>query len=93
MSLNDEQRLSTDLPLEDVTIARPQPWIVHMLEVNTMNFCAFAACDDVLSGGSVAGEAPAHGILLAVPNTLISEAVCLILVAYLQYTSSVVRIC
>ncbi|CAK7209826.1 Astra associated protein 1 Asa1 [Sporothrix curviconia] len=53
----DEARLSTVLPLDDEsaassrptsakasgeTASRPQPWMVHVLEVNTMNFCAFA---------------------------------------------------
>ncbi|CAK7563581.1 MAG: Astra associated protein 1 Asa1 [Sporothrix epigloea] len=50
----DEARMSTALPLDDEssgsvsaklpesTASRPQPWMVHVLEVNTMNFCAFA---------------------------------------------------
>ncbi|CAK7270359.1 Astra associated protein 1 Asa1 [Sporothrix epigloea] len=50
----DEARMSTTLPLDDElsgsvstkisesTALRPQPWMVQVLEVNTMNFCAFA---------------------------------------------------
>ena len=66
----DEKRLSTALPVEDVP-ERPQPWMLHMLEVNTMNFCAFAACPV----NAVESFEQASETLIAVPNTLESEAV------------------
>jgi hypothetical protein len=51
-----------------------------MLEVNTMNFCPFGACrasQDPSSGSSdnIADLPDATEILIAVPNTLASEAV------------------
>lgn len=66
----DQERLSTALPVE-VVPERPQPWMLHMLQVNTMNFCAFACCPEK------AGETfdQSQEILIAVPNTLESEAV------------------
>jgi hypothetical protein len=71
----DEERMSTALPLDDVSEApRPVPWMVHLLEVNTMNFCSFAAC----AGGDNPDKTrfdEAEEILMAVPNTLASEAV------------------
>jgi hypothetical protein len=75
---DDEDKLSRVPPIELSDADPPQPWIVHMLEVNTMNFCAFAACPS-------SSSAQYHGcslrdtseILVAVPNTLASEAVCL----------------
>lgn len=70
----DEERLSTALPLEDVPVPRPQPWVLHLLPVNTMNFCSFAACS------KEAVKAPfdlgsLSDIFVAVPHTLASEAV------------------
>lgn len=72
----DEERLSVSLPLEDTPTPRPQPWILHLLEVNTMNFCSFAAClSDPKQGSSVEASSSAEEVILAVPNTLASEAV------------------
>ncbi|KAI1845868.1 hypothetical protein JX265_011237 [Neoarthrinium moseri] len=65
---DDESRLSTVLPLDPSPGPRPQPWIVHILEVNTMNFCAFGSCAAGSNGSS-------DEILIAVPNTLASESV------------------
>lgn len=69
--MDDEVNLSTTLPLEEVAVPRPQPWVLHLLEVNTMNFCSFAACAlDKSTSFDKAAE-----IMVAVPNTLASEAV------------------
>ncbi|GAB1318630.1 Astra associated protein 1 Asa1 [Madurella fahalii] len=71
LGADDESRLSTSLPLDPSPEPRPQPWILHMLEVNTMNFCSFTYCP-------VSPELPASAsseILVAVPNTLASEAI------------------
>lgn len=80
----DEERLSVSLPLEDVSMPRPQPWIVHLLEVNTMNFCSFAACPGSSSSSSSVDKSnpaseikSASELFIAVPNTLASEAVSL----------------
>ncbi|KAG8417928.1 Astra associated protein 1 Asa1 [Metarhizium acridum] len=70
----DESGLSTVLPLDGVDVERRRPWLVHLLEVNTMNFCSFAACPLKDSQYSpFLGTCPE--ILVAVPNTLASESV------------------
>ncbi|KAF4982064.1 hypothetical protein FZEAL_2251 [Fusarium zealandicum] len=66
----DEEHLSTALPVEDVPTPRAQPWMLHLLEVNTLNFCAFAACSSTPGPFGAASE-----ILIAVPNTLASDAI------------------
>ncbi|KAH7173537.1 WD40-repeat-containing domain protein [Fusarium flagelliforme] len=66
----DEDHLSTALPVEDVPTPRAQPWVLHLLEVNTLNFCAFAICSSVPGPVDTASE-----VLIAVPNTLNSDAV------------------
>ncbi|KAF7526216.1 hypothetical protein G7054_g10841 [Neopestalotiopsis clavispora] len=68
LSENDESRLSTTLPLDPLPDERPQPWILHILEVNTMNFCSFGHCP-------ANSEGDVDEILIAVPNTLASESV------------------
>ncbi|KAF7554908.1 hypothetical protein G7046_g6692 [Stylonectria norvegica] len=67
---DDEENLSSTLPVEDVATPRAKPWILHLLEVNTMNFCSFAAC---ASNPGLLDDTPE--ILIAVPNTLASEAI------------------
>ncbi|KAM0246365.1 hypothetical protein ACHAQJ_010259 [Trichoderma viride] len=71
----DEERLSVSLPLEDTPTPRPQPWVVHLLEVNTMNFCSFAACLSDPEQVSIEAGSPTAEVILAVPNTLASEAI------------------
>ncbi len=63
--------MSTALPLDLSPAPRPQPWMLHMLEVNTMNFCSFSSC--VVQNN--AGIPDPSELLVAVPNTLASEAV------------------
>lgn len=41
---SDEPLLSSVLPIEDAISKRPDPWLLHSLEVNTLNFCPFAKC-------------------------------------------------
>ncbi|KAM0425140.1 hypothetical protein ACHAPT_009701 [Fusarium lateritium] len=66
----DEEHLSRALPVEDVAESRAQPWMLHLLEVNTLNFCAFAASSSEPGPFDAASE-----ILIAVPNTLASDAI------------------
>ncbi|KAJ1326838.1 ASTRA-associated protein 1 [Microdochium nivale] len=61
----DEAALSVALPLDKDASLRPEPWVLHILNVNTMNFCAFASCPAEADGE----------LLIAVPNTLASESV------------------
>ncbi|KAJ4257558.1 Astra associated protein 1 Asa1 [Fusarium torreyae] len=67
---SDEEHLSTALPVEEVPTPRAQPWMLHLLEVNTLNFCAFAVCPCTPGPVDAASE-----ILIAVPNTLHSDAI------------------
>lgn len=41
---SDESSLSSILPIEDAQSKRPDPWLLHSLTVNTLNFCSFASC-------------------------------------------------
>ncbi|KAI8946703.1 WD repeat-containing protein [Xylaria longipes] len=71
ITADDEGNLSTDLPLDESAPERPQPWILHILEINTMNFCSFAQC----SPSQDTDLAVSDELLVAVPNTLATEAV------------------
>ncbi|KAF2143902.1 uncharacterized protein K452DRAFT_247403 [Aplosporella prunicola CBS 121167] len=42
LPLADESSFSTVLPVDDASAPRKQPWLLHSLTVNTLNFCAFA---------------------------------------------------
>lgn len=78
----DESSMSTTLPVENVSDARKQPWLLHSLYVNTLNFCSFTTCiarpaiEDgaVLRNGDGGAE---EELLIAVPNILSSETVTL----------------
>jgi len=67
----DETALSSALPLDDTVSERPRPWILYILEINTMNFCSFASCQSSIE----MGVDPDDELLVAVPNTLQTEAV------------------
>jgi WD40 repeat protein len=41
---SDEADFSKILPIEDTTSHRKQPWLLHSLDVNALNFCSFAMC-------------------------------------------------
>jgi len=41
-SEEDEQSMSTTLPIEDNISHRKQPWLLHSLTIPTLNFCSFA---------------------------------------------------
>ncbi|KAI1634096.1 WD40-repeat-containing domain protein [Biscogniauxia mediterranea] len=74
----DEAALSTALPLDGdaAAVERPQPWVLHILEINTMNFCSFAPCaarPEHENGGN--DDTVSEELLVAVPNTLATEAV------------------
>lgn len=71
LAAEDESRLSTTLPLDPSTETRPQPWVLHILEINTMNFCSFSSCP----AAPYASLGASVDMLVAVPNTLASEAI------------------
>ena len=58
------------LPVEDTTTRRAQPWILHILTVNALNFCSFSMCYEAPKT-----KRQAQSILLAVPNVDDSEGV------------------
>lgn len=74
LRLEDESNLKAESPLEQSGQPAPQPWILHVLEVNTMNFCAFAACPNVPRVDATLQD-DSESILVAVPNTLLAESV------------------
>ncbi|KFA48753.1 hypothetical protein S40293_01526 [Stachybotrys chartarum IBT 40293] len=72
LEAGDEKGLSAALPVEEVAAKRPQPWMTNLLEVNTMNFCAFGVCSRIATDQGIGS---ASSILVTVPNTLASEAI------------------
>ncbi len=77
LGVEDEAALSKALPVESVPSPRPNPWMLHLIEVNTLNFCSFAACASHEGAGPLDPRdlGASSDILVAVPNTLLSEAV------------------
>ncbi|KAH6676322.1 WD40-repeat-containing domain protein [Halenospora varia] len=71
VSEEDEKSMSVVLPVDEPPEPRRQPWLLHMLHVNTMNFCSFAQTSLLSDGNSDYSEE----LLVAVPNTLTSETV------------------
>jgi WD40 repeat protein len=69
LSDEDEASMSTVLPVDTPPEPRKQPWLLHILEVNTMNFCSFA--QTALPSHDEGSEE----LLIAVPNTMSSETV------------------
>lgn len=79
LAAEDEAVMSTALPLDPTPEPRTKPWLLHLLPVNTMNFCSFASSPSCSPGSAPASPTPAArngpDLLVAVPNTLASEAV------------------
>jgi hypothetical protein len=69
LSEEDEASMSTVLPVDTPPEPRKQPWLLHILEVNTMNFCSFAQTD------LPSNDESSEELLIAVPNTMSSETV------------------
>ncbi|KAI6325470.1 ASTRA complex subunit [Pyricularia oryzae] len=66
----DEDSLAKTLPVDPAAEDRPKPWLLYMLEISTMNFCTFSLCE--MSSDHLSEDREA---LIAVPNTLSSEAI------------------
>ncbi|KAJ4411291.1 Astra associated protein 1 Asa1 [Gnomoniopsis sp. IMI 355080] len=77
LSADDEPAMSTTLPLDPAPVSRPKPWMLHLLHVNTMNFCSFASCpaEAPMPAVSPSRSQLVPDLLVAVPNTLALEAV------------------
>lgn len=77
------------LPVDGQGEGNRKPWLLYELPVNTLNFCSFGMCvaqnlsgkevkDEEISDGKQlekTGREDVEDLLIAVPNTLISEAV------------------
>ncbi|KAB8298094.1 hypothetical protein EYC80_001856 [Monilinia laxa] len=80
---SDENSMSKVPPVDIVSEERRKPWVLHMLDVNTMNFCGFALCPmnteieahDLGETGEEREEMKEEESLIAVPNTLTSESI------------------
>ncbi|KAK8143491.1 hypothetical protein G3M48_007165 [Beauveria asiatica] len=71
----DEEILSSATPLEQTGDVPPQPWMLHVLDVNTMNFCAFAGCPNTPGANATLADDSSASILVALPNTLLAESI------------------
>ncbi|KAF2083476.1 WD40 repeat-like protein [Saccharata proteae CBS 121410] len=65
----DEGTYSTVLPVDGATVHRKEPWLLHSLRINTLNFCSFSMCTGPfkrrIATTSLASEKEA---LIAVPG-------------------------
>ncbi|KAI9788713.1 MAG: ASTRA complex subunit [Piccolia ochrophora] len=75
LSVKDEVGLSKELPLSESKAHRQQPWMLHALDVNTLNFCSFAMCDAVETGARLDDVTTVRPVLVAVPGALDSSCV------------------
>lgn len=80
LSLTDEPAMDKMLPIDAALTSSKQPWLLHALPVNTLNFCAFAMCRDGMpqvpsSFRAVQDKDVPCPILIAVPNTVDSGGV------------------
>ena len=80
LGLAEEPAMDTTLPIDTASGSGKQPWLLHALTVNTLNFCAFAMCRDGMPQAPSpvkalqSKDAPCP-ILIAVPNTTDSGGV------------------
>jgi WD40 repeat protein len=71
---SDEADFSKLLPIEDTTSHRKQPWLLHTLDVNALNFCSFAMCQMPTPSPTEPTSSPSPqqstqpSILIAVPG-------------------------
>ena len=64
----DESDFSTILPVDDTTTERKQPWLLHSLAVNALNFCSFAMYHVLPSQNMFAASDDGMSILVATPG-------------------------
>lgn len=79
MGSAEEGDLEKNLPIDAKGIPKA-PWMLHSLTVNTLNFCSFALCVDgmaqsYLSHMTIQRAKAPKAVLIAVPNTVNSNAV------------------
>lgn len=69
------------LPVDATALAK-HPWLLHVLPVNTLNFCSFAMCLDGMPpprglGKAIQASKAPRPILVAVPDAVDSGGVSL----------------
>jgi ASTRA-associated protein 1 len=65
----DESSFSTVLPIDDAILERKQPWLLHTLTVNSLNFCSFTLMQGIsLNDNTAASPATSESVLVAVPG-------------------------
>ena len=92
LTTSDEANLDKTLPVDAVTTKLRQPWLLHALPVNALNFCSFAMCYDGMPQiGSLAkaveGADVVKPILFAVPNAMDNGGVSRWTVVSIQHES------
>lgn len=65
---DDLEGMSVTLPIDGASKDNRQPWLVHSMDVNALNFCAFAICPDPNQDSLQEGDH--QPLLLASPNGL-----------------------
>ncbi|KAL8910908.1 MAG: hypothetical protein Q9171_003863 [Xanthocarpia ochracea] len=80
LDVKDEEAIGKTLPVDKPPTSTPQPWLLHMLTVNTLNFCSFAMCLDGMPQphaihAAVKARKHPSPILIAVPNTMDSGGI------------------
>ncbi|KAI4741851.1 WD40 repeat-like protein [Aureobasidium sp. EXF-12298] len=69
LKASDESTFSVVLPIEDPVTPRHEPWLLHTISVNTLNFCSFSACKTSPSeAAQLSSEAIDTTLLVAVPG-------------------------
>ena len=84
LGVKDEVSMEKTLPVDprdtSNSAARKQPWLLHDVSVNAMNFCSFAMCRDGMPRPDCAqkmikGMTRLEPILFTVPNAVESSAI------------------
>ncbi|KAK6001022.1 hypothetical protein QM012_003105 [Aureobasidium pullulans] len=66
---DNEPTFSVILPVEDSVTPRHEPWLLHTIPVNTLNFCSFSACEASASeAAQLSPDAIDQALLVAVPG-------------------------
>lgn len=82
LGVEDEPAMNKTLPVDANAALSKQPWVLHMLTVNTLNFCSFAMCLDGITQFdaremAIKSKTIHTPILVTVPNTADSGGVML----------------
>jgi hypothetical protein len=69
LKASDESTFSVVLPIQDPVTPRHEPWLLHTISVNTLNFCSFSACEASPSeAAQLSFDAIGTTLLVAVPG-------------------------